>query len=310
MKVKRAYKFRIYPNKSQMSNLNRTFGCVRFVWNNFVASFLSNGQIEQRTSKQLKDDDQFSFLSEVSAAALQQKDRDIIEFKQQFFNKNRKKKLGRPKFKKKGVSSDSYRLPNQKFTLNQVEKWIRIEKIGKVKIVLDREIQKNSKFLNVTISRDKVGDHFVSILVEEEIERKKTTKRSVGIDLGFGDIIVTSDGFKIENPKIFRKTQTKIARLSRKMSKKQKGSKRREKARIQLAKHHRKLTRIRDNLNHNISAWLVNNYDNIFMEDLNISGMAKGRFGKSVGETGLASLIGMIKYKSEWYGRTFHQIDR
>lgn len=310
MKVKRAYKYRIRPNKTQSGSINRTFGCSRLIWNLFVESFNSFGKIEHRTSKQLKDSGEYPFLEEVSAAALQQKDRDIIEFKTQFFNKARKKKVCRPKFKKKNISRDSYRLPNQKFSLNQHEGWVRLEKIGKVKVVIDRLISEEAKFLSVTVSRDKVGDYFVSILVEEEVHTKQQTKRSVGIDLGFKDLLVTSDGLKIENPKLFRKTQTKIARLNKKLSKAQKGSKRREKAKMKLAKTHRKLTRIRNNIHHNISSWLVDNYDIIVLEDLNIAAMSKGWFGKSVGDASLSTLVSMIKYKATWYGKTFHQIDR
>ena len=132
----KSYKFRIYPTSHQESLLNKTFGCVRFLWNKHVAAFNSFGvfgPIQEVTSKTLKDIDSFSFLNEVSAAALQRKDRDFIEFRQQFFNKKRKKTLGRPKFKKRGYS-DSYRLPNQKFSLNQESKMIRLEKIGQVKI--------------------------------------------------------------------------------------------------------------------------------------------------------------------------------
>ena len=138
----KAYKFRIYPTKSQEINLNKTFGCVRFLWNKHVASFNSfniEGPVQKITSKLLKDIEQYSWLNEVSAGALQQKDRDFDEFRKQYFSKSRKRKVGRPSFKKRGMN-DSFRLPNQKFTLNPTTNRIQLEKIGKVKIILDRVI--------------------------------------------------------------------------------------------------------------------------------------------------------------------------
>lgn len=307
----KAYKFRIYPTRLQEELLNKTFGCVRFLWNNHVAAFNCygvEGPIPQVTSKRLKDVDSFSFLNEVSAAALQQKDMDFIEFKKQYFNKSRGKKLGRPKFKKRGFN-DSYRLPNQKFSLDQVSKKIRLEKIGKVKIVLDRSIPTEVKYLNVTISKTPTGEFYVSILVEEDIKPKGVTGKSIGIDLGFIDLLTMSNGLVIGNPRWFRKNQSKLKRAQRKLSRKTKGSNRYIKQRIKVAKIHQKINRQRNWYHHQISSWLVENYDTICMENLNIDGMKK-LFGKSASDAGLSNLVSQIAYKSIWSGRTFHKVDR
>ena len=307
----KAYKFRIKPTKSQEVLLNKTFGCVRFVWNKHVAAFNSfgvDGPVQQVTSKRLKDTDTFSFLNEVSASALQQKERDFEEFKKQFFNKNRKKKIELPKFKKRG-HNDSYRLPNQKFSLDQTSSRIRLEKIGHVKIVLDRIIHSNVKFLNVTISKTRTNEYYVSILVDEQIQTKPATGRSIGIDLGFIDLLTCSTGLVIGNPRWFRKSQAKLARTQKHLSRKKRGSKRYERQRIKVAKQHQKVTRQRNWYLHQISAYLVNNFDTVVMEDLNITGMKK-LFGKSASDAGLATLVNQIAYKCNWYGRTFHKIDR
>ena len=307
----KSYKFRIYPNKSQEELLSRTFGCVRFLWNKHVAAFNSfgvEGPVQLVTPKRLKGIDAFSFLNEVSAAALQQKDRDFDEFKKQYFSKSRSKKIGRPKFKKRGYK-DSYRLPNQKFSLDQQSKRIRLEKIGRVKISLDRVIPDNAKFLSVTISKNRANELYASILVEEDIKPKPTTGRSVGIDLGFIDLLSCSTGHVIENPRWFRKTQAKLARNQRHLSRKVKGSKRYERQRLRVAKIHQKVSRQRSWYHHQISSWLVSNFDTICMEDLNIAGMKK-LFGKSVSDAGLSSLVNQITYKSNWYGKTFHKVDR
>jgi putative transposase len=307
----KAYKFRLYPTKVQEALLNQTFGCVRFLWNQHVAafnSFSSFGPNKIVTSKLLKDTEEFSWLNSVSAAALQQKDNDFSEFKKQFFSKTRKKKIERPKFKKKG-QKDSYRLPNQKFTLDQETKRIRLEKIGKVKIVLDKTIPEGAKFLSVTITKNQTGEYYASVLVEQEIRCKETTGNSIGIDLGFIDLMTLSNGMVIRNPRWFRKNQAKLKRKQKSLSRKKIGSRRREKQRIVVAKQHLKVARQREWYHHQISSWLVNNFDTICMEDLNLNGMKKF-LGKSVNDAGLSNLMNKIEYKSKWYGRTFHKVDR
>ena len=307
----KAYKLRIKPTKSQSVLLNKTFGCVRFVWNKHVAAFNDYnivGPVQAITSTRLKNIDTYMFLNEVSATALQQKDRDFQEFKKQFFDKNRKKKVDRPKFKKKN-ECDSYRLPASRFYLNINASQLRIEKIGHVKIILDRKIPDTAKFINITISKTRTNEYYVSILVDEQIQHKPSTGRSIGIDLGFIDLLTCSTGLVIGNPRWFRKNQAKLARTQKHLSRKTRGSKRYEKQRLKVAKQHQKVSRQRSWYLHQVSSYLVNNYDTIVMEDLNIAGMKK-LMGKSASDAGLATLVTQIAYKSNWYGRTFHKIDR
>jgi len=307
----KAYKFRIYPSAIQETLLNKTFGCVRFLWNQYVQNFNSYSEIGPNrvlTSKILKDNPEYIWLNEVSAAALQQKDRDFLEFKKQYFNKSRKKKLVRPQFKKRGCR-ESYRLDSTRFAINQKSKRIRLEKIGKVKIVLDRIISKEAKFLSVTISKNSSGEFYASILVEEEIKLKERTGNSIGIDLGFIDLCTLSNGVVIHNPRWFRKNQVKLKREQRSLSRKTKGSNRYLKQKIRVAKAHQKTKNQRSWFHHQISSWLVNNFDTILMEDLNLSGMKK-LFGKSASDAGLGELLRQIEYKCLWHGKTFHKVDR
>ena len=183
MKKLKAYKFRLYPNKQQEVLLNKTFGCVRFYYNQQVALFNSydkesNPKPEFKPSTLIRQE--FEWMQEVSAAALQQKEIDFKEFKKQLFNKNRKSKLGFPKFKKKS-NRQSYRLPNQKFKI--IGNKIQLEKIGKVKFVKDRNFPEVFKFMSVTISKNPSGQYFISVLVEQEINHKTKTNREVEIDL-------------------------------------------------------------------------------------------------------------------------------
>ena len=312
--VLKAFKYRIYPTKEQASFLDRNFGAVRYVWNQFVASFNHNfvGPNLPQDEKILKDLPGKEFLTEVISYGLQQKRMDFIEFKKQFFSKKRKTKLGRPKFKKKGVSNDSFRIPGQCLKFNECIDFktsrIKLPKMTLIKMVID--IPFTGQLKSVTVSKNKANQYFVSILVEEELELKQNTGRSIGIDLGLKDLAIMSNGIKISNPRWFRKTQMKLAKTQRAFSKKTKGSSRYKKMKLKVAKLYLKVTNQRKFVYHNLSSWLVSNHDTIIMESLKVKNMIKNRkLSKSIQDASWSTLITMIAYKSKWYGKTFHQID-
>ena len=295
----RAYKYRIYPNKAQQVKLAKTFGCVRFIWNKNVEIFNNRGEFKTSTEYR----NEFEFLKEVSASAIQQKEMDFKEFKKQRFSKNRKKKIGNPKFKKKH-NRQSFRLPNQKFKL--FDNKIQVEKIGKIRVRIDR-IPKG-KFMSATISRDNCGDYFASILVDEIIIHKNKTNKSVGIDVGLKQLITTSDGLQINR---LRDNQVKLKHIQKLLSRKKKNSNRFKKLKRRLAKIYRKETRRRNWLLHNISTYLTNNYDTIITEDLNISGMMKNhKLAGSIADASWCELIKQIDYKCNFYGKELIKVDR
>ena len=310
--ILKAYKFRIYPDQEQQRQLNQTFGCVRFIWNALTANFNSYGtedHIKRLSEKQVKETN--DFLKDVSAAAIQQKRMDFDETQKQFFNKNRKLKLGRMKFKKKNVSRESYRLPNQKFKLDQENKTIRLEKIGFVPVVIDRQIPDDANYRSVTISKSPSGKYFVSILVKINTNSLPLTGKSVGIDLGLKDLFIFSNGDTVNNPRWFRKSQSKLAKAQQHLSRKTKGSNRYEKQRKKVAKVHEKISNQRKHFLHCMSTALVKNFDVIFSEDLNVAGMKKAlNFGKSISDAGWAEFVRQLEYKSNWYRKTFFKIDR
>ena len=216
----KAFKFRIYPNKTQKILLAKTFGSVRYFWNKQVEIFNSyneetNPKPEYLTSTDIRKD--LDWMKEVSAAAIQQKEIDFKEYRNQRFNKNRKKGLGNPKFKKRS-NNQSYRLPNQKFKIENNK--IRLEKVGWVKIVIDREIPENSKFMSVTISKNPSDDYYASVLVETQIKEFEKTGKSLGLDMGLKEFLVQSDNLIVKNPSYFRNNQAKLARLQKQFSKK------------------------------------------------------------------------------------------
>lgn len=307
--IKKAYRFRIYPNSTQQTKLSKTFGCVRFVWNQLVEGFNNFKSDEPAQNKSLPDiKKEFEFLNEVSCATLQQKHRDFIELKQQFFNKSRKVKVGKPKFKKRG-QNDSFRLPNQKFKMLSGK--IQLEKIGKVRIVIDREIPKDAKFLSVTVKQNSCNQFFVSILVEENLKPKPTTGKTVGVDLGIKTFVVTSNNQQFESPKFFRKNQAKLAKAQLWFSKKQKSSKRRQLQKLKVAKVHLKTTNQRKHFIHQVTNNLVKNYQRIVIEDLNVKGMVKNRkLSKSISDASFALFRSQLVYKCSWHDRDLIVVDR
>ena len=307
----KAYKFRLYPNKSQEILLNKTFGCVRYAWNQNVANFNTydketNPKPIFKTSTELRNE--IDWMTEVSAAAIQQKEIDFKEFKKQLFNTKRKSKLGFPKFKKKS-NRQSYRLPNQKFKV--VDNKIQLEKIGKVKFVQDRNFPEEFKFLSVTISKNPSREYYISILIEQEINHKPKTNKDVGIDIGIKTFSTQSDNIEIDNPKYFSKSQAKLKRLQQHFSRKQKGSKRKDKCRIKIAKLHQKIVNQRDWFLHNYSTYLIKNYDNIYIEDLDVKGLLeKKQLSKEISDVSWSKFFQMLEYKADWYGKVVVKVDR
>jgi putative transposase len=307
----KAYKFRLYPNRTQEVLLNKTFGCVRYAWNQNVAQFNTydketNPKPEFKTSTELRNE--IEWMKEVSASAIQQKEIDFKEFKKQLFNTKRKTKLGFPKFKKKS-NRQSYRLPNQKFKI--INDRIQLEKIGKIKFVKDREFPKFFKFLSVTISKNPSGEFYISVLVEQEISHKPKTNKEVGCDVGIKSLSVQSDGIEVDNPRYFSKNQAKLKRLQQHFSRKKKGSKRRDKCRIKIAKLHQKITNQRDWFLHNYSTYLIENYDRIFIEDLDVKGLLeKKQLSKEISDVSWSKFFQMLQYKADWYGKEVIKVDR
>ena len=317
----KAYKLRLYPNKTQEVLLNKTFGSVRLVWNTLLAKNLKGYEEQGKSWKQdfnttvLKTD--FDFLKEVSAASLQQKSRDLSETYKQWFNsvsgKRKGKPLGYPRFKKKGLK-DSYRLPNQKFKLFQADNKIQLEKIGKVTCRYPSDMSAFNKddLVSVTITKSKSNKYYASVIVDASVTPMPKTNKMIGIDLGIKDLMTLSNNIVIKRSNYLKENQFKIKKMQQHLSRKKKDSKRYQKQRIKLAKLQYKIVNKRQWFIHNITKALVKDFDVICVESLDVKSMQGSvkNINRTIAEVSLYEVVRQLEYKCLFYDKTFVKVDK
>lgn len=315
--ITKSYKFRLYPNQCQKSMIEKTFGCRRFVYNHFLAKSIEDyTQIKRSNSYNQNSKEltalkkELSWLSDVDSWATQNALRDLDAAYQNFFRRVKQgQKPGFPKFKKKN-SKQSYKTTNpNKFSLPVKDSKVRLPKIGWVKFKQDREIL--GRWLSMTVSRNSSGKYFISInCCEVPYQEYETTGSLVGIDLGIKDFAITSNGEKFENPKFLRKSEKRIKLLQRRLSKKQKGSKNYDEARIRLAKQHERIANQRTDFLQKLSTNIVKNHDLIALESLKIKSMIRNhKLAKSISDASWSEFVRMLTYKCEWNRKVLVQID-
>lgn len=302
--MNKGVKFRIYPNKEQQNLINQTLGCCRFIYNKGLdmrnKAFENGEKINySKTSAMLtefKKTDELSFLRDVDAVALQQSLRDLDRGFVNFFQKRAR----HPRFKSKHNNHQSYRTINQNNKIRIVGKYIKLPKLGYVKVRQSMDI---GKINNATVIRTPSGKYFVVLNVEFEPKVKQNNGGSIGIDVGIKEFYSDSNGNIVSNPKFLEKSLKKLRREQRKLSRKQKGSNNRNKQRIRVAKVHEKITNQRDDFLQKISTMLISENQVICIEDLKIKNMVRNhRLARCISSVSWGKFFNMLDYKASWYG--------
>lgn len=306
----KAYKYRIYPTDEQAILLSKSFGCVRWFYN-YALNLTS--ETYKTTGKGLSRNDiinllpvlkkEYEWLTEPPSQCLQQVALDLSSAFLNFFEKRAKY----PNFKKKG-QKQSIRLP-QGVKLDG--DWLTLPKLGKVYCKISRLPQ--GKLKSVTVSFTPSGQYYASCLLDDGKDTPKPSSegKAVGIDMGISHYAITSDGTKHGNPKYYRKYEISVAKRQKSMTRKQKGSVNRNKARIKVAKIHAKITRCREDFLHKLSRKLVDENQVIVVENLAVKNMIKNpKLAKSIADAGWGQFCTMLKYKSEWEGKIYIEVDR
>jgi putative transposase len=318
--MKKAYKYKINPTYKQQQQLLQTFGCARFIYNWGLDKKIKAWTSEHKTisyfefAKELtvlKKIKGYEWLKNVPNECLQQSLRNLDNAYTQFF----KAKKGFPKFKSKRKSKDCSKYLNAvKFDFDNWK--VRVPKCGWVKLCYNKSFDLSScKIGTLTVSRDKCGEFWCSILVEDNKPQKSKAKifkgTSVGIDLGIKDYAILSDGTKYSNPKYYERNILKLKVLQHKFARTVKGSNHHEVMRLKVARQYRKITNMHMDFLHKLTTDLVRHYDTICLESLNVEGMLKNHhLALAIQSASWSEFVRQLKYKAEWEGKNIIFIGR
>ncbi|MFF4622626.1 RNA-guided endonuclease InsQ/TnpB family protein [Nonomuraea jabiensis] len=293
------------------------------VWNDALAArktarkaglpYIGDAEIQRLVLTQAKRTPERAWLAEVSSVVLQQSVRDLNTAYRNFFDsvsgRRRGPKMGLPVFKSRHDHRQAVRFNANAFALTG-EGRLYLAKIGQVEVRWSRQLPAAPS--SVTVIKDPAGRYFASFVIEvpEAGQLLPEIDTEVGIDLGLTHYAILSTGEKIANPRWLRRREKKLTRLQRELSRKQKGSKNRDKARLKVARQHAKVADARHDFLHQMSTSIIRENQTVCLETLSVRGLARGRLAKAVHEVSWGTFARLMQDKTARYGRTLVKIGR
>jgi len=309
--INKTYKFRLFPTKEQEVLLNQHFGHSRWVYNHFLNERKEQYQADKKSDNyykqaasltKLKKEEDTKWLKEVNSQTLQFALRSLDTAFLNFFRGNAQF----PKFKSR-KHKNTFTIPQ--FGKLENNKIIIPKFKDGIKVKLHREVK--GKIGKMNIIKTPTGKYYVSIFTEQEVEELPKTNKQVGIDLGLKDFVITSDNKKFKNNRYTKKYAKQLKKAQQHLSRKQKGSNGFEKQKLKVAKIHEKIASCRLDTLHKVSRELVESYDLISIEDLNVKGMIKNhKLSKHIADASWGNFVTLLQYKCDWYGKELVKVNR
>ena len=318
MELRRSHKLELDPNNVTRTLFGKHAGAARFAWNWSLARRIerfktqegkakfTNAIAEHKTLNALKSSE-FPWMYEVSKCAPQEALRNLDKAFKSFWAR-RKEGVGFPKFKKKGVTKDSFRLTG---TIEVQSRYVKLPRLGTVRTKEKIAWRVTGKILSATVSRE-ADRWFVSLNTVEEVSEPKAVEGPrVGVDFGIKTFATLSDGAKVEAPNPLKASLKSLSRAQRSHARKVKGSNNRRRSAQKLAKIHARVANVRKDFLHKFTTKLAKTKSVIVVEDLNVKGMVRNHsLARSIMDQGWGEARRQFEYKTIWYGSYLLVADR
>ena len=309
--VEKAFLYRIYPNKKQRILLTKTFGCCRFVYNHYLAERKKRYQEsgESMTYKQCSQDlttlkKELPWLKEPDSTALQSSLRALDNAYKNFYNGN-----DFPRFKSRKTHRFSYTSKNNNGSIAYCGRKIKLPKLGLVRT--KNKYVPAGRILSATVRMEPSGRYYVSLCCTDvEIQTLKHSSKAIGLDMGLKTFCVTSSGDTYASPKALGQSLRMLARLQRRFSRKKKGSRNRDKARIRVARLQERIALQRKDFLQKLSTELIRRFGTICLEDLAVANMLKNHLARHIADAAWGEFARELTYKGQWYGRDVLKVSR